>query len=139
MNEDSDGKKNLAFNEELRRQLSQQVYEIGRENYRKQKELLEIPVSWPGKIILALPGALGFLLHAPLYLPLRHFAWKRCRYNDHYDSVLAALLLFCYPLYLLTIVLIIYLLFPVIGVWLLLLLIPFTAWSYVRVKQQLGT
>ncbi|MEI9910235.1 MAG: hypothetical protein WDO71_11505 [Bacteroidota bacterium] len=62
---------------------------------------------------------------------------KRTSHNDHYDSVLTGLLLFAYPLYLLLLTLLILLFTKSWITFLLLLLLPFTAWSYVQLKPQL--
>lgn len=134
----SDGKKNQAFNDALNKQLNELVYEIDKDDLKKQKEILEQPVSSFLKTILFLPAATGFILHAPLYIPLKQFVWRRCHHNDHFDSVLAALLLFGYPLYLILLITILFLFIKSWWVLLLFLFLPFTAWCYVVVKKQIG-
>ena len=46
-----------------------------------------------------MPAIAGLIIHAPLYLPIKAFTLSRTGDNDHYDSVLTALLLFTYPVY----------------------------------------
>jgi len=43
---------------------------------------------------------LSRFLHAPYYMPLRHLVGRACRDTVHFDSVLFAVLMFTYPLYL---------------------------------------
>lgn len=134
---ETDGLKHAAFNSLLEKQLKQYVYEIPKEDKALQKQKLEIRPSLPGKILLALPALIGFILHAPLFLPIKKYVWKRTFKTDHYDSVMVAILLFAYPVYLLLLVAVLLL---VTGCWwwlLLLLLLPFTAWSYIQMKPQL--
>ena len=46
-----------------------------------------------------LPALLGWLMHAPLYFPIRILVAITSRYNDHFDSIVAGLLLLLYPFY----------------------------------------
>ncbi len=79
----------------------------------------------------------GWLIHAPLYLPIKNFTYKKTWDNDHYDSVLIALLLFIYPLYVILITILILLLTHNLFSWLLIIALPFTARAYVQLKPQL--
>ena len=89
------------------------------------------------KFLLAVPAAIGWVLHVPLYIPLQSIIYKKTINNDHYDSIMAAALLFTYPCYLLTIsFLSTYFIGSYIG-FLASLLLPATAWCYVQVKPQL--
>ena len=133
----SDGAWNQVFNNTLQQELSPLVYEIKKEDKPKQKELLEIRIPPLTKILLAIPAAIGWLVHAPLYLPIKY--WVQKKYNDtgHVDAMQIALPLLIYPFYLL---LITFLLFIILNTWwvfLLFIMLPFTAWSYVQVKGQL--
>ena len=134
----SDGARHLIFNNLLEQQLKQLVFEIDQNDLEKQKHLLEIKLSPVRKVLLFLPAIIGFVFHAPLYLPLKSFTWKRTKDNDHYDSVLTALLLVTYPIYLLLIVIVTFLFIKNWFVVLLLPALPFTAWSYVQLKPQIG-
>ena len=133
----TDGKLNKEFNERLNCELKQLVFEIDKNDVARQKEKLEQrPPPWQ-KIIFALPAALGFILHAPLYLPVKNFTWKRCNHNDHFDSVMAAILLFTYPVYLLLISLVLFFILKSAWAFSTFLIFPFTAWCYALLKEQL--
>ena len=135
---ETDGKRNQAFNEVLRDQLNQLVIEIRQDDFNGQKEILSIQPSLIEKVLLAIPAAIGFIVHAPLYLPIKKFVWKRCNHNDHFDSVLAALLLVAYPLYMLMIVIIALIFTKSPWSLFLFLIFPFTAWSFVQLNRQTG-
>jgi 1-acyl-sn-glycerol-3-phosphate acyltransferase len=98
-----------------------------------QSDLIS-PVSFFKKILLTLPAMLAAVLHAPLYLPVKAILQKATRDNVHYDSVLFAVLLFLYPVYLvgLGFLLAAYL----SGSWFLLpiILLPILARAYVSWK-----
>ena len=55
------------------------------------------------KIVLFIPAVLGWLLHAPLYYPIKKIAWKSNTHKDHFDSMLIGFLFVAYPFYLLVI------------------------------------
>ncbi len=132
-----DGLKHQSFNNRLQQQLEQLVFEIPAGDKQQQEKMLEIKPSSLKKIILFFPALLGWLVHLPLYLPIRNFTWKRTYQNDHYDSVMTGILFVAYPIYLL---LLTSLLVGVTQCWwfvFLLLVLPFTAWSYVQLKPQL--
>jgi 1-acyl-sn-glycerol-3-phosphate acyltransferase len=133
----ADGKRNQTFNNKLEAQLQQLVLEIDKNDIQKQKELLKVKFPTFIKIILFLPGLIGLLIHAPLYLPIKNFVHRRTKNNDHFDSVLVAILLFLYPLYVAIITIAAILLSHNPYFLLLIFVIPFTAWSYVQLKPQL--
>ena len=133
----SDGIRYQLFNNLLEQQLKRLVFEIDKKDKEKQQKLLEIKSSTGKKILLAVPAFIGWAVHLPVYLPVKNFTFKRTNLNDHYDSVLTAILLFAYPLYLMLITLLV---FYFSGSWLaflLLPLLPFTAWAYIQLKPQL--
>ena len=134
----ADGLRHQAFNHLLKQQLEQLVFEIEKNDTAKQKELLEIKQPTLKKILLLIPALIGWLTHAPLYYPAKAFVKNKKLLKDHYDSVLLGLLIFKYPFYLLLVILLVY--FFLIKTWwvfLLLPLMPFTAWSLVQLKGQL--
>jgi hypothetical protein len=98
--------------------------------------MLVIAVSKTRKFLLSIPAAIGWLLHQPLYLPLKYYTLGKAGHNDHYDSILMALLLFTYPFYLFLLSVLVYVFTKSILSFLLLFLMPFTAWAYVQVKKQ---
>ena len=136
MNE-PDGKKNQFFTNKLQQQLQQLVFEIDKTDVEKQRQLLEKKPSVPAKIFLFIPAIIGWLLNAPLYLPVKNFTYKRANHNDHYDAILIGLLLFAYPLYVILITIFIFIPTHSWFSFLTIILMPFTAWAYVQVKPQL--
>jgi 1-acyl-sn-glycerol-3-phosphate acyltransferase len=104
----SDGAFNQAFNNTLQQALKPLVYEIEKNDSQKQKELLEIKGSAFKKILLAIPALLGFLIHAPLYLPVKYWVYKKYGRTVHIDSMNIAIPLFTYPFYRLIITYILY-------------------------------
>ena len=133
----AEGTRNLAFNENLKKELTPLVFEINKVDKKEQKKLLEIVPSATKKILLIVPSILGWLIHAPLYLPARYFVFKNFKGTVHNDSVLIAVLFIAYPLYLLLIVLTLFFITSSSWVFLLFLLLPFTVWSHVQLKGQL--
>ncbi len=133
----TEGQRLVRFNQLLQGQLSRLVPEISRSDLDRQRVLLERPVTPTARWLLAMPAALGWLLHAPLYLPAKNWALRRGGHTDHYDSLLMALLLFTYPVYagLLTALL----WWQTRSPWslLALLALPATAWAFTRLKGQL--
>jgi hypothetical protein len=98
----------------------------------KRTRIFEVLVPAWKKLLLALPAATGWLLHAPLYYPVRAIA-QRFLDNDHFDSAVVALLLLLYPVYLLLVAGIA----ALVAGWpalLLLLLMPFCAWAFMQLQ-----
>lgn len=133
----SDGVFNQVFNTRLQNELRPLVFEIEKKDKAKQKELLEIKPSIATKILLAIPGVIGWLVHAPLYLPMKYWVNKKYYGTGHVTAMQITLSLLFYPVYLFLIVLISFFLLKSVWVLLLFLILPFTAWSYVQVKRQL--
>jgi len=132
-----DGISHLAFNKILDQQLKGLVFEIEKSDKEKQERVLERKPNVPEKILLAIPAIAGWMLHLPLYLPIRSIIFKKTRNTDHYDSIMTALLIVLYPLYLLLVTISVFLLTKNSYTFLLLLAMPALAWSYVRLKPQL--
>jgi len=135
--DEADGKRNLAFNLKLKGQFHQLVYEINKADIQEQKRILEKKPTLFAKIFLSIPAVLGWLVHAPLYIPIKNFTYNRTVNNDHYDSILVALLLFLYPVFVILITLIIVLFTNNPFFWVLIIILPFTAWAYIQLKPQL--
>ncbi|NOT50571.1 MAG: hypothetical protein HOP10_04780 [Chitinophagaceae bacterium] len=132
-----DGIRHQAFNDKLQQQLNQLVFEIPKADKEQQAKKLAIKPGLSNKIFLAIPAVTGWLAHLPLYAPIKRFTWKRTEKNDHFDSVMMALLLVTYPIYLLIIAFTLWFITSCWWVFLLLVILPFTAWSYVQLKPQL--
>ena len=130
-----EGKQLLAFNGLLEEQLKGLVYEIDKGDKKLLKQKLYQPQPLLKRRVLFIPAAVGFLLHAPLYFTAKKVTDKHFD-NDHYDSVINALLMLAYPLYL---ILFFILAGAVFNWWIglcVFVLMPFCAWAYVRVKDQ---
>jgi 1-acyl-sn-glycerol-3-phosphate acyltransferase len=134
--EDAYGTKIQIFNAALKLQLEKLVVQIKPADKKLITTTFEKPVSSFKKILLFIPALCAYILHAPLYIPVQKFAFKKFGKIDHYDSVVVGLLFLLYPFYLILIASIIYFLF---GCWYWLfvfLLLPLSAWSYVAIKKQ---
>ena len=132
------GKAIQSFNNLAQQQLSRFVFEIEKSDKEKLLKHFFIPISTLKKIILFLPSITGWLLHAPLYYPLKTIITKKAKDTDHFDSIIVELLFFIYPLYVVGITLLLFLLSSQLVFLGLLLLFPFTAWSHLQLKKQIG-
>ncbi len=124
------------FNEQLKTELKSLVVEI--ESHEKESientfKIIQHPIK---KSMLFIPAVMGKIAHAPLFIPIHRFSWKHFEKMDHYDSVVVGLLFVLYPLYLLIISVILFVLF---GSWywmLVFIILPFLAWSFIQLKKQ---
>jgi 1-acyl-sn-glycerol-3-phosphate acyltransferase len=135
-NEDAYGTKIQNFNTVLKNQLEKLVVQIKPADENKIREKFEIKISSFKKILLLIPALCAYILHAPLYIPVQRFAFKKFGKIDHYDSVMAGMLFLLYPFYLLLIAFVVFL---ILGSWwwfASFFLLPFMAWSYVAIKRQ---
>lgn len=110
-------------------------------NKRLLEELLpriEIPAATQGTPVLQMAlsyfiAVPGWLIHAPLYYPLKYLIRKKTTGTVFYDSVLFGSLLLLYPLYLILLCLFsLQLGASHSSVWLFILLAPFAAYITVR-------
>lgn len=136
MGHEADGKMFLSFNAHLRTQLHGLVYEIDSSDIATLKQKVFVPQPFLKKMVLVLPAAAGFLLHAPLYFSAKAVNQRHFN-NDHFDSTLVAILMLAYPLYLFLLLLTIGFGYNWICAVALLILLPFTAWACVQLKDQL--
>src|SRR5258705_7821569 len=83
----SDGTWNQVFNNTLQQELRPLVFEIEKTDKAKQKELLEINPSLLTKILLTIPAAIGWIAHAPLYLPIKYLVLKKYNKTAHEDEM----------------------------------------------------
>ena len=130
------GKTINEFNDTLRNELKSLVVEIDSADKQKIRALFFTRQPAFKKVLLFFPAIIGYLLHAPLFIPIKKIAFVKGGHNDHYDSLLVGLLFILYPVYLLLIGLLVYLFIG--GYWWLsvFVLLPFCAWSYVQLKRQ---
>jgi 1-acyl-sn-glycerol-3-phosphate acyltransferase len=131
------GKNIQSFNANLLQQLQPFVFEIECNNKVELRKKFYTPQPPLKKILLFIPAAAGWLLHAPLYYPLKNTVLKKTSEADHYDSIAVGILFIAYPLYAMLFSLIALAFTQNLFSFLLLLLLPFTAWAYVQLKKQL--
>jgi 1-acyl-sn-glycerol-3-phosphate acyltransferase len=130
------GRSIQQFNSLLQSQLKPVVYEIAHDDKKLAHDIFYVSQDGAKKKLLFVPSILGWLLHAPLYLPVKRFV-QRFVDTGHYDSLVVAVLFFGYPLYVLLLTM---LTFIITGHWyflLPLLILPFTAWAHLQLKSQL--
>lgn len=132
--QDTDGKQFLAFNEQLNNQLKNMVYEIEPGERRTIQKTFSIRPR-PSLYFLILPALTGWIIHAPLFYPCKLLA-ERFRKTVHYDSVLTSSLLLLYPLYFLLLVSVGFSLDFRVGL-LVIPVLPFSAWTCTQAKYQL--
>lgn len=127
------GRTIVSFNQKLKYELEQLVYEIKRDDSTSRKKYFSAKNSFLKNLILFLPAFAAVIIHAPLYFAI-HFAIKN-KAEDHYDSVMTGLLFFVYPIYCIMISVLLALVFGSWTLLWLLVLIPFTLWSYVQINS----
>jgi 1-acyl-sn-glycerol-3-phosphate acyltransferase len=131
----TDGKMFLTFNDQLRSELDKLVWEIAPLEAMKKERFFPSSVPLWKIVLLAAPAFIGFVIHSPLYFAARAVT-KAYFNNDHFDSVLASLLMLSYPIFLL----ICFLLIGLFWSWLValaaLFILPFTVWSFIQVKPK---
>ena len=128
------GKYLKDFNETLNSQLQKLVYEVDKNDRQKAKDYFQIDEQLLKKALLFIPAIIGFVTGAPLYF-IFHLIIKN-RAQDHYDSIMTGLLFFFYPLYILAITLIVFFTTKNVYSFGLLIILPFSAWSYLQQKKQ---
>ena len=129
------GKAINEFNEKLRKELQKLVFEIDKNDHQRLKEHFYIHQSSIKKVLLFIPAVMGFIIHFPLYYPI-HLSIKN-KAKDHYDSIMVGLLFFIYPVYVLAIAIIIFLITHSLISFFLLVLIPLTALALLHFKPQI--
>lgn len=125
----------VEFSQKLKAQLQNLVFEIDKNDTKKLKKYFYIKPSFLRKTTLLIPAIFGFLLNAPLYL-LIHLIIKN-RAKDHYDSIMVAALFLFYPLYFICITWIAFYFTNSFYSLLLIVFMPFSAWSYLQLKRQI--
>ena len=123
-----------VFNAKLNAELKPLVVEARETDKEKIKKVFFIPQPFIKKILLFIPAIIGWLIHAPIYYAIVLSIKNKA--NDHYDSVVVGLLFILYPVYLLAITIFFYCITCNVFAFLLLLIIPFSAWSLLQLKKQ---
>lgn len=129
----SKGKEIREFNENLLSQLKGLVLEADPADTERLRKAFPLKTPPAKRILLLIPALAGFVLNAPLYYAA-HLIIKN-RSFDHYDSVMTAILFLFYPVYVLVFTLVAVFLSHNVVFWLLLLLLPLTAYAYLHYKK----
>ena len=129
------GKAFITFNGLLKEELGKLVYEVDETDIEKQHQLFSHNIARWKKILLFIPAVIGFIFHAPLYYPIIAFV-NKIR-NDHYDSIVVGLLFLLYPIYLMVLVIVAYLITGYLLSFLLILILPFTAWCLLQLRNEI--
>lgn len=109
-----------AFNDRLHSRLLESV--------SKGEHLIsQSPRQWR-RLLLPL-ATVGWIVHAPYYLPVKRFVKRKTLDTVFYDSVLFGLLLLTYPLYVVVLTVAAVLLSGSAFGWTVLILLPLSAWA----------
>ena len=135
LHQPTEGKQLAAFNEQLQQQLHQLVYEIDPHDKRKIEDLLYVPQPATKRVLLSIPALFGWIVHAPIYYPVKIIAGKLEK--EHFDAVVVSLLFLLYPIYALLLFAIVSATLSYVAAFLMLLLLPFSAWACVQLKSQM--
>lgn len=130
------GRSVQEFNKLLQEQLQKSVYEISKTNPEERNKIFNSPPPFLLKILLFFPSVFGLILHAPLFLLLKQFIKVKMKDRDHYDSLVVALLFLSYPVYIALMASIVYMITHNGMAFLVLLILPLTAWCYLHYKKQ---
>ena len=129
-----EGRAVIDFNTKLNEQLKTVVTEIDSRDKQKIKNKFYVHQPLLKKILLSIPAFAGWLLHLPLYLPVTLLIKNKA--EDHYDSIVVGLLFLMYPFYNLLVSVLFVLFTKNYMAWFCIILLPFTAWSYLQIKKQ---
>lgn len=134
---DTHGNAIKQFNESLKAQLEKSVFEIDRNDKASLHQHFYIKQPLAKRILLFIPALAGVLLHAPLFYCIKWLGDTLVKEDGHDDSKMIGFLFVLYPLFLLLVTAVIFLFTKCWLSLLLLVVLPFTAWSYVQLKKQL--
>lgn len=120
---EDDAKNYLHFNQVLFKQMEQQLIEKSSPERKPNFALL-------------VHAVIGMLVHYPLYYPIKKWTANKTKGNEFYDSVLFGLLFFLYPVYILLISALLFIVTQnLIAAMTLFVFFPFTAWCAVQNKK----
>lgn len=134
---DTHGNAIKQFNEHLRLQLEKSVFEIDSSDKAALHRHFHVEQSLLKRILLFIPAVAGLLLHAPLFYFIKWLGNTLVKEDGHDDSKMIGFLFVLYPLLLIILSAVSFLFTTSLFSFLLLLLLPFTAWSFVQLKKQL--
>ncbi|WP_462255056.1 1-acyl-sn-glycerol-3-phosphate acyltransferase [Ferruginibacter sp.] len=131
------GKNIQSFNASLLQQLQPFVFEIDTHNKLELHKILYVQQPPIKKILLGIPAAAGYIIHAPFYYFVKWLGNTLIKEEGHFDSKMVGLLFFLYPVYLMLLITLCYCITKNWMSILLFLILPFTAWAYVQLKKQM--
>lgn len=105
--------------------------------FKQLQSMVKLPVKKELRknAIILLLSLIGYFLHLPLYTVIQKKVFQKTRKTVFYDSVLFAVLLLIYPIYLLILFLLLFFIHvPILLVALIIIIHPITAWLAVRYK-----
>lgn len=132
--EDAAGKNISSFNEQLKKELDAMVFQFDEKDAASIQKAFEIKHSLLFRILFAIPAFIGWIIHLLPYSIVKMVLGRKFQ-NDHYDSVMVAGMFILYPIYLIFIASI----FKIAQIpfwWLIVIILPFTGWSYIQLKKQ---
>lgn len=130
------GKTILSFNRRLDSELKQLVIEIDGSDHESIRRVFASEKPGWQTSLLTIPAIVGWLLHAPLYYPLKKIVYRKALHSGHYDSIMVGALFILYPVYLLSAALITH---AVCGTALaagVLMCMPLLAYAFVQWKER---
>ena len=129
----TDGLAINQFNDLLKRQLQNLVFEIDKNDKEKLEKYFYIRQSSLTRILLFLPYLIGVAFHFPLYFAI-HIVIKN-KAQDHYDSIMTGLLFFIYPFYILLVTFLFFFTTHYSISFLLLILMPLSLLALLHFKR----
>lgn len=132
----AEGAQLLQFNQLLKEELEKLVYQFDLHDNSGLRQRMEVPIGTIERNLLRPLALLGYFLHWPVYRITYNMIYPKLGHTVHFDSVLFGGLLIAYPIYLILLTLVLFLLTQ--SAWCLLLPVvaPFLAWALVRIKEQ---
>lgn len=121
------------FNEKLKQQLQNLVFEIDKDDKEKRKRYFHQHQSFIKKVLLFFPALIGFAFHFPLYYAINLSIKNKAQ--DHYDSIMTGLLFFIYPFYVLALTLLAFFISHNLLSFFLVILIPASLLSLLHFRQ----
>ena len=134
---DTHGNAIRRFNEALKAQLDKYVFEIDSNDTAALQRTFYVQQPLAKRILLFVPALIGLLVHAPVFYFVKWLADILVKEDGHDDAKMIGFLFILYPLFLLIVSTTLFFITASWYSFLLILILPFTAWSYVQLKKQL--
>jgi len=131
--DDVAAKQAAQFYQEFNHTTSEQL----KKNLLSEEEMQDLALAKRqiNQVFLAIPAFIGWLTHKSYYNFVRDYARRKTAGTVFYHSVLFGLLLITYPFVILLLTTLLVLITHMLLCWLLLFLLPFTAWCYKEYKS----